>query len=112
MNRSVWLSLAHHRHRLPESVCQQLSRALVAADEVPAAFLDRLQSRDPSPQITQPLPPVAECSLAAAVSPEQSLDQLWTALMHKPVLDEADLALLNSYHEQLSLEPSPLWSSA
>ena len=105
INRWVWQSFAHHRHRLPESVGQWLlSRAVDATDEVPAGFLDWLQSRYPSPQITQSLPPVAECSLATAVSPEQSPDPLWAALIHKPLLNEAELALLNSYHQQFSLE--------
>ena len=49
--------------------------------------------------------------LTASVSPEQSLVQLWTVMANKTLLDEADLALLDNYYKQLSLEPSPLWLS-
>ena len=110
INRSVWLSLAHLRHRLPETLCQRLlPRALATTDAVPAGFLKWFQSRCQTQQSSQPQSSVAAHSVTTSVPPAENLEQLWAALADKPLLDGTDLALLSLYHDELSLEPSPLW---
>ena len=102
MDRLVWLSFAHHRYRLPQTVCQRLlPLALGAINDVTADFLDWLQSRCPAQQIAQPHAPAAARPLAT--SAQKSFEQLWAALANKQLLDGADLAVLNHYHDQLSL---------
>ena len=41
--------------------------------------------------------------MAAGISPEENIEWPWTVLADKPLLDGADLALLNNGYEQLCL---------
>ena len=79
-------------------------RVLAATDEVSADFLAWLQSRCQAQRILLSQSPVAEHSLIAPALAEESLENLWTALADKPLLDGADLALLSLYHDKFSLE--------
>ena len=102
IHRSVWLSFAHHGDKLPERLCQKLlPRALTAIEEVPVDFMGRLQSRYPS---IPPRQSPGACSLTACLSTEEGLERLWAVLANKELLDGADLALLKSCCDQLSLE--------